>query len=85
MVMLVLPSCSTTIPATLSDYRHRTFQRPAELQASVMFSYDTLISAQGDTILFREPYKPSTLEKIGFLFSAAFIYWCIENTHESNR
>ncbi|HEX8038279.1 MAG TPA: hypothetical protein VF490_03990 [Chryseosolibacter sp.] len=85
IVMLALPSCSPRSSAPLSDYRHQASQRPAEIQGSLAFSYDTLISAQGDTLLFREPYKPSTLEKIGFLFSAVFIYWCIDNNSESSR
>lgn len=83
--MLALPSCSQRSSAPVPDYRHQAFQRPAEIQASRVFMYDTLISAQGDTLLFRAPYKPSALEKIGFLFSAVFIYWCIENNSESNR
>lgn len=44
-----------------------------------MVTYDTIRSAQGDTLVFKQPYKPSKLEKLGFVVSAAFIYWCIRN------
>jgi hypothetical protein len=85
LVMLLLSSCSpASYPSTARTDNRESIECPNELPTSYLVTYDTIMSSAGDTLLFKRPYKPSRIEKVGFMISAAFIYWCIRNGDDDN-
>lgn len=72
---LSLLSCS---PQTCPTYAvEEEFECPSEWPAMTI-QYDTLVSVQGDTLLYKKPYKPTFLDKAGFVAISIVCIWAIQ-------